>query len=138
MVVHFVLLRYFECPVWHAYFAHCGNDDSVTFRYYAPYAKSVLVNGQFMVGDIPLIKDDKGVWSVTVKPEKADIYPYNFIVDGTRLNDPGNKLLSPTDAFKSSLLEMPDPDALYTINPVLTAKCTIVLIVRTCCSSIAR
>lgn len=22
-----------------------GNDDSVTFRYYAPYAKSVLVNG---------------------------------------------------------------------------------------------
>ena len=26
-----------------------GNDDSVTFRYYAPYAKSVLVNGQFMV-----------------------------------------------------------------------------------------
>lgn len=99
-----------------------GNDDSVTFRYYAPYAKSVLVNGQFMVGDIPLIKDDKGVWSVTVKPEKADIYPYNFIVDGTRLNDPGNKLLSPTDAFKSSLLEMPDPDALYTINPVPHGK----------------
>lgn len=36
-----------------------GNDDSVTFRYYAPYAKSVLVNGQFMVGDIPLIRMTK-------------------------------------------------------------------------------
>lgn len=99
-----------------------NNDGSVTFRIHAPKAQKVTVRGQFKAGETSLVKDDEGVWSVTVKPEKADIYPYNFVVDGVNIADPNNIQLFPNDNFKSSLLEMPNPEALYTVNPVPHGK----------------
>lgn len=97
-------------------------DGSVTFRLDAPQAKSVQVRGQFMSGATDLVKGADGIWSVTVKPNFPDIYPYEFVVDGVKVADPGNPLLFPNESFKSSLLEMPNPEALYTVNDVPHGK----------------
>ena len=60
-------------------------DQTVTFRYLAPNATKVELSGQFLKKNLPLIKDDKGVWSVVTGKVKPDIYPYNFIVDGKKV-----------------------------------------------------
>lgn len=86
----------------------------VTFRLFAPQAKSVKLNSQFSP-DVPMTWDEEEqVWKVTLHPAKADIYPYCFIVDGIRVSDPSNKEVFPNELFKPSLLEMPAPDMLYT------------------------
>ncbi|MCR4859358.1 MAG: acetyl xylan esterase [Bacteroidales bacterium] len=97
-------------------------DGRVTFNYLAPGASEVLLSGQFQERDLPMVRNAEGVWSATVRPPKADIYPYNFIVDGVRVQDPNNSFLFPNEQFKSSLLEMPDKDALYTVNDVPHGK----------------
>ena len=44
-------------------------DKTVTFRLLAPKAGAVVLNGSFDIGkDIPMTKDEQGIWSVTVGP----------------------------------------------------------------------
>ncbi len=94
----------------------------VTFNYKAPEASKVELSGQFMEGNKPMVRNNDGIWSVTVKPPKADIYPYNFIVDGVAVQAQNNADIFPNENFKASLLEMPDPEALYTVNDVPHGK----------------
>ena len=90
----------------------------VTFRLSAPQAKEVRLSCQ-ACPTTPMVKDEQeGVWKVTVKPAVADIYPYNFIVDGMAVSDPANKEVFPNELFKASLLEMPNPDMLYTVRNI--------------------
>ena len=81
-------------------------DQTVTFRYLAPNAQSVELNGQFLKKNLPMTKDENGVWSVTTGKVKPDIYPYEFIVDGTRVADPNNVDIFPNENFKGSLLDV--------------------------------
>lgn len=97
-------------------------DGRVTFNYRAPEAGRVELSGQFMEGNRPMTRNSAGIWSVTVKPPKADIYPYNFIVDGVAVQDQNNTDIFPNENFKASLLEMPDPEALYTVKDVPHGK----------------
>ncbi len=46
------------------------------------------------------------MWSITRGPVSPDIYPYNFVVDGTSVADPRNANLFPNEGFQSSLLEV--------------------------------
>lgn len=94
----------------------------VTFNYRAPEAGMVELSGQFMEGNRPMVRNSEGIWSVTVRPPEADIYPYNFIVDGVSVQAQNNTDIFPNENFKASLLEMPDPDALYTVNDVPHGK----------------
>ncbi len=94
----------------------------VTFSIQAPHAKRVELSGQFMEGNRTLAKGENDIWSVTVKIDKPDIYPYSFIVDGVQVADPSNILLFPNERFKASLLEMSNPSALYTVNDVPHGK----------------
>ena len=94
----------------------------VTFNYNAPEASKVELSGQFMDGNRPMVRNSEGIWSVTVRPPKADIYPYNFIVDGVAVQAQNNMNIFPNENFKASLLEMPDPEALYTVNDVPHGK----------------
>ena len=82
-------------------------DGQVTFNLDAPNAKEVLLSSQFLEKPVPLTKGRDGLWTVTVKPENRDIYPYNFIVDGVSIQDPLNKDLFPNENFKASLVEIP-------------------------------
>ncbi len=99
---------------------HPGN--RVTFSYRAPEASKVELSGQFMDGNRPMVRNSEGVWSTTVRIPDADIYPYNFIVDGVSVQDQNNIEIFPNENFKASLLEIPDPDALYTVNDVPHGK----------------
>ncbi len=81
-------------------------DNTVTFRYQAPEAKNVELSGQFLKKNLPLTKDDKGLWSVTTGKVKPDIYPYNFVVDGVSVADPNNVDIFPNERFKGSLLDV--------------------------------
>lgn len=94
----------------------------VTFNYDAPEALSVELSGQFMESNRPMVRNSKGIWSITVTPPAADIYPYNFVVDGVSVQAQSNPEIFPNEKFKASLLEMPDPDALYTLNDVPHGK----------------
>ena len=40
--------------------------------------------------NIPMTKDDQGIWSVTVGPLGAQLWGYSFSVDGVKVLDPGN------------------------------------------------
>lgn len=79
-------------------------DHSVTFRFLAPGADTVLITGDFLPTekmntqwgdfDVPgkalLKKDEKGVWTFQSAPLKSDLYSYSFIVDGLSTTDPAN------------------------------------------------
>ncbi len=67
------------------------SDEHVTFRLFAPKANEVTVTGHWENGtNIPLTKDDKGIWSVTVGPLAEQLWGYSFTVDGVKVLDPGN------------------------------------------------
>lgn len=84
------------------------DDSSVTFRFFAPSAKSIQVTGDFLPtvkiespmgemdgpGKAELTKDDKGVWSFTSEALSPELYSYSFIVDGLKTTDPNNPFLT--------------------------------------------
>ena len=80
---------------------------SVTFRYIAPGAKAVSLEGDLSSSALTMTKDDKGVWSVKVPTDGLDgTYKYNFNVDGIKVADPQNVAIAPGEGFKSSLVEI--------------------------------
>ena len=81
-------------------------DGSVTFRCQAPDATQVMLECQMFEGTKAMEKDSKGVWSITVKPEQPDIYPYAFQIDGTQVADPNNMYIFPNEGFKYSLCDV--------------------------------
>ena len=87
-------------------------DNRVTFRYLAPDAKNVKLSGQFATQPFDMVKNGEGVWTVTVGPIEPDMYPYEFVVDGVRVMDPGNADYFPNENFKGSLLEVPGDESL--------------------------
>ena len=72
----------------------------VTFRLNAPQAKHVELSAQFLKGNKPLQKDSSGIWTLTLDQITPDIYPYNFIVDGTAVSDPATPIFSLTKTSK--------------------------------------
>jgi enterochelin esterase family protein len=83
-------------------------DRRVTFRVRAPNAGEVLLNGEFLERNVPLIKGNDGVWSVTVGPIKPEIYGYSFIIDGLQSVDQSNPdLRYRTVGNHGSLLDVP-------------------------------
>ena len=63
-------------------------DNTVVFSFLSKTAKEVKVTTQFEKSPALMTKDSIGIWTVTLGPVKPDIYPYNFIVDGTPVADP--------------------------------------------------
>jgi enterochelin esterase family protein len=94
-------------------------DRTVTFKLKAPNANKVEVTTQFTKGNQPLTADANGIWSVTLGPAEPNLYPYNFIVDGVSVADPGNPDIFPNERFKSSLVNIPgDKPAIYAVEDV--------------------
>ena len=79
-------------------------DHSVTFRFYAPCAKSVSVTGDFLParkvetpngsfetpGFVPMVKNDSGIWEFTSSRLSPELYSYSFVVDSLKMADPSN------------------------------------------------
>ena len=85
-------------------------DGSVTFRCQAPNAKVVELDCQMFPQALPMVKGENGVWSITVTPGKPDIYPYAFVIDGTKIADPNNMFIFPNEGFKYSLADVRGPE----------------------------
>ena len=70
-------------------------NDSVTFRLKADYATVVKLSASWLgyQNIVELTRGDGNVWSVNLPAPSPDIYTYNFIVDGTSVNDPSNVLV---------------------------------------------
>ena len=79
-------------------------DNTVTFRLFAPEAAKVEVTGDFlpersvdtpngkmtMKGVAAMSKDSAGVWTYTSDALASELYNYNFIVDRLQITDPSN------------------------------------------------
>ena len=71
-------------------------DRTVTFRLFAPKASEVVLMGspgilEFTKKPMPLQRDEKGVWSLTIGPLPSGFYTYGYAIDGgLRMPDPSN------------------------------------------------
>ena len=83
-------------------------DNSVTFRFRAPNAQEVKLEREG-TDEIPMQKDDQGVWSVTTAPLTPDYYGYSINVDGERMLDPYNHLLVPNLLTPANAVHVPAP-----------------------------
>lgn len=94
-------------------------DKTVTFRYPAPSAREVKLSIQSENKPVAMTKDTLGIWSVTVRPIKPDIYPYFYIADGVQVIDPLNVSFFPNERFKASLVDIPDdPPLIHSLKDV--------------------
>jgi enterochelin esterase-like enzyme len=97
-------------------------DNSVTFRLLAPDATEITITGGWMQGwgsREPLVRNDTGLWSLTVGPLQPEIYTYSFTVDGIRLMDPSNVRIMRDGARHESMLLVPgEPSDLYQVHDV--------------------
>jgi enterochelin esterase-like enzyme len=85
-------------------------DKRVTFRLLAPKAGEVLLNGNWDNGrNVKMIKDDQGIWSVTVDPLGEQLWGYSFSVDGVKVLDPGNGEYQRDGARYDNLLMISGP-----------------------------
>lgn len=82
-------------------------DGTVTFNYRNDSARQVMVDVQF-AGRHEMERDSvSGVWTLTLGPAEADMYPYCYIVDGVSIMDPECDQYFPNEGFKNSLLDIP-------------------------------
>lgn len=98
-------------------------DRTVTFRFNAPEATKVELNAQFLKENLPMAKDENGIWTVTTSPVAPDLYPYFFVVDSIAVNDPNNVLIFPNERFKNSLVDIPGSEpSMYAVTDVPHGK----------------
>ena len=68
-----------------------NKDGTVTFNFYDPSATSVSVDGDFdeiSNKQLPMTKQENGVWTVTTASLAPELYSYSLTVDGQRFVDP--------------------------------------------------
>jgi enterochelin esterase-like enzyme len=97
-----------------------ADDHRVTFRLFAPKATEVTFNADWIgATNLPMTRDDQGVWSVTLGPLEAQLYGYWFLVDGVRTLDPANSETERDGNRFSSLLMVSGPaDAMWDFKDV--------------------
>ncbi len=68
-------------------------DNKVTFRIYAKDAQKITISGEWQAGPGAaenLVRNDTGLFSLTVGPLKPELYGYTFSIDGVTSIDPNN------------------------------------------------
>ncbi|MFH0841501.1 MAG: alpha/beta hydrolase-fold protein [Bacteroidota bacterium] len=96
-------------------------DNSVTFSIYAPDANSVFLNGSWMKAgeNKEMIKDNRGVWSVTINPLEPSMYNYNLILNGVNILDPANPItLRDVNRYSNTLIIPGKGSGLFEVNDV--------------------
>jgi len=98
-------------------------NQTVSFHLDAPHAREVKLTGDWMPADgwvpgsMDMAKDEKGLWTYTTDTLEPDLYGYAFLVDGLRINDPGNAFVSRDIATLSSIFIIGGGKAeLYKVN----------------------
>lgn len=97
-------------------------DRTVTFRIFAPSSNEIRVSGNWMAGfgaSEPMVKNDTGLWTLTVGPLDPEIYTYSFNVDGIQILDPANSRIVRDGARHQSVVFVPgEASSLYEVQNV--------------------
>jgi enterochelin esterase-like enzyme len=96
------------------------SDLRITFRAIAPDAKLVQVKpGGDGLGKGPydMVRDEKGVWTVTIPPAVPGFHYYFLLVDGFQCNDPGSQTYFGYNT-EASGVEVPDKVDFYDAKDV--------------------
>ena len=101
------------------------SDRTVTFRLFAPKASDVMLMGspgilEVIKEPMPLQKDEKGIWSLTVGPLPPGFYTYGYAIDGgLRMPDPSNPDLELRRWGATSMFTVPGAEkAVFEERPV--------------------
>ena len=87
-------------------------DHTVTFRLNAPKAQEVTLNGSWDNGtNLPMTKDESGVWSTTIGPLAPQLWGYWFMVDGVKALDPNNGETQRDGSRYDNLLMISGPES---------------------------
>jgi enterochelin esterase-like enzyme len=86
-------------------------DDKVSFKLFAPEAKSVNIRGEWLnypeaIKGTALQRGEDGLWSTTIAI-KPGVYRYSYVVDGLTLADPRNPSYSQSLNFVQSMVAVP-------------------------------
>ena len=102
-----------------------NEDNSVTFRLFAPKAGRVAVTGDFIAGKdggwgtAEMTGTDGGVWTWTSGPLDSELYSYAFNVDGLQMTDPSNVFLMRDVRSIMNIFIVPgERGDLYSVNDV--------------------
>ncbi|MEG1211571.1 MAG: alpha/beta hydrolase-fold protein [Leclercia sp.] len=100
------------------YVTQVNSDKTVTYRYFAPAAKSVsVVVGIPSPENIhPMTKDSSGLWSWQGPAMQPNLYEYFFNVDGIRSIDTGTAMTKPQRQVNTSMVLV--PGSILDVNPV--------------------
>ena len=85
-------------------------EKTITFRILAPQANLVRLYGSWMKSfdsSLDMEKDTAGTWILTIPMLPAELYTYNFIVDGLSVNDANNVFLQRDGTRYLSVLLVP-------------------------------
>lgn len=89
-------------------------DNKVTFRIYSKDAAKVTLSGEWQTGPgaaEALVRNDTGLYSLTVGPLKPELYAYSFTVDGVRTIDPNNVQVRRDGSRYESFFIIPGPES---------------------------
>ncbi|MCP4977217.1 MAG: esterase family protein [Maribacter sp.] len=95
-----------------------NTDRTVVFNIYAPKAENVILLSSIHPQDIPMIKGENGLWSVTIGPVTPEIYHYQFDIDGVITSDLKNQTPYPWLEGKSELIVPGTPALLHELSDV--------------------
>ena len=94
-------------------------DNMVTFRVYAKDASKITVSGEWQAGfgaSEALVRNDTGLFSLTVGPLKPELYGYTFSVDGVRGIDQSNVQVRRDGSNYQSFFIVPGPESDLYLN----------------------
>jgi enterochelin esterase family protein len=89
-------------------------DNRVTFRVYSKEASKVVVSGEWQTGfgaSETLVRNDTGMFTLTVGPLKPELYGYSFIVDGVSTIDANNVQVRRDGTRYQSFFIIPGPES---------------------------
>ena len=82
-------------------------ESKITFRIQAPQAQNVQLSGTWMQQPAQMNKNEQGVWEVSVDRPAPELYTYNFVVDGVKVNDASNIFMQRDGTMFLSVLLIP-------------------------------
>jgi len=97
-------------------------DNTITFRIFAPEAKTVKLNGNWMPGwgtQFEMVRNDTGMFELTIDQLPSEMYTYAFYVDGVKTIDPNNATVVRDGVRNESMFIVPgEKGTLYSVNNV--------------------
>ena len=89
-------------------------DKKVTFRVYDKDAQKITISGEWQAGfggSETLVKNDTGMFTLTVGPLKPELYGYTFTIDGASTIDPNNVQVRRDGSRYQSFFIIPGPES---------------------------